>query len=104
MYLGQVIEQCKTKELFRKTLHPYTKALLSAIPIPSLKNRREKMLLKGELTSPINPKNACRFAPRCVYAKEACFNSSPELADVGGNHMVACHYVKEINEISTAQV
>ncbi len=99
MYLGQIVEQCNTKELFSKTLHPYTKALLSAIPIPSLKNRREKMLLKGELSSPVNPKDACRFAPRCPYAKEACHNSSPELVDVGGSHKVACHFVKEINGI-----
>jgi len=97
MYLGQIIEQCETKELFKKTLHPYAKALLSAIPVPSLKYRREKILLKGELTSPINPKNACRFAPRCLYAKEQCFACAPELVDVGGNHKVACHYVKEIN-------
>lgn len=97
MYLGQIIEQCETKELFNKTLHPYAKALLSAIPVPSLKHRREKILLKGELTSPINPKDACRFAPRCLYAKEKCFASTPELVDVGGDHKVACHYVKEIN-------
>ncbi len=97
MYLGQVIEQCKTKELFTHTYHPYTKALLSAIPVPSLKDKRERVLLKGELTSPINPKNACRFAPRCLYAKEQCFNSSPELVDLGNNHKCACHFVKEIN-------
>jgi peptide/nickel transport system ATP-binding protein len=97
MYLGQIIEQCDTKELFKNTLHPYAKALLSAIPVPSLKHRRQKILLKGELASPINPKNACRFAPRCLYAKEECFASAPELVDVGGNHRVACHFVKEIN-------
>jgi oligopeptide/dipeptide ABC transporter ATP-binding protein len=97
MYLGQIIEQCETKELFKNTLHPYAKALLSAIPVPSLKHRRQKILLKGELASPINPKNACRFAPRCLYAKEECFASAPELVDVGGNHRVACHFVKEIN-------
>jgi len=97
MYLGQIIEQCPTKELFNNTLHPYAKALLSAIPVPSLKHRRERILLKGELTSPINPKNACRFAPRCLYAREECFASAPELVDVGNNHKVACHFVKEIN-------
>jgi len=97
MYLGQIIEQCETKELFKNTLHPYAKALLSAIPVPSLKHRRQKILLKGELASPINPKNACRFAPRCLYAREECFASAPELVDVGNNHKVACHFVKEIN-------
>lgn len=97
MYLGQVIEQCNTKELFRNTLHPYTKALLSAIPVPSLNKTRERIILKGELASPIDPKDACRFAPRCIYAKEKCHNCAPELVDVGGNHKTACHYVKEIN-------
>ena len=99
MYLGQVIEQCKTKELFTNTLHPYTKALLSAIPVPSLTNRRQRLLLKGELTSPINPKNACRFAPRCLFAKEICHNSSPELVDYGNDHKCACHFVKELNSL-----
>ena len=75
MYLGQIVESCETKRLFTDTLHPYTKALLSAIPVPSLKNRRERILLKGELTSPIDPKPCCRFAPRCIYATEACFAS-----------------------------
>ena len=97
MYLGQVVESCGTRELFQKTYHPYTKALLSAIPVPSLDKRRERILLKGELTSPINPKDACRFAPRCPYAQERCFQSCPSLQEVGEKHMVACHFVKEIN-------
>ncbi|NLT15850.1 MAG: ATP-binding cassette domain-containing protein [Clostridiales bacterium] len=97
MYLGQIIERCPTKELFHKTLHPYTKALLSAIPIPSLKNRRERIILRGEITSPINPKDTCRFAPRCIYSKEKCRSCSPQLENVGGGHWVACHFVREIN-------
>jgi peptide/nickel transport system ATP-binding protein len=97
MYLGQIIEHCPTKELFKKTLHPYTKALLSAIPVPSLKNRRERILLRGEITSPINPKDNCRFAPRCIYAKEKCLNCAPPLENIDENHRVACHYVREIN-------
>ena len=99
MYLGQIVEQCPTKMLFSNTLHPYTKALLSAIPVPSLKNRRERILLKGELTSPINPENRCRFAPRCIYAREECFASAPELKDVGEGHKVACHLCSEINKL-----
>lgn len=97
MYLGQIVEQCETKKLFVSPLHPYTKALLSAIPVPSLKNRRERILLKGELTSPINPKPCCRFAPRCPHATEACFANEPRLVDVGNGHFVACHRVKELN-------
>lgn len=99
MYLGQIVEMCPTKELFEKTLHPYTKALLSAIPVPSLKNRRERILLKGELTSPINPEDRCRFAPRCLFASEQCFKSCPSLQDIGGGHVVACHRVKELNNL-----
>lgn len=91
MYLGQVVEQCDAKELFRNTLHPYSQALLSAIPVPRLENRPKKVLLRGELTSPIEPKPCCRFAPRCIYATEECFASEPALHDTGNNHMVACH-------------
>lgn len=94
MYLGQVIEKCKAKELFKRTLHPYSKALLSAIPVPNLHEKREKIILKGELTSPINPKPCCRFAPRCPYAKEECFAAVPKLRDMGNNHFVACHFAQ----------
>ena len=99
MYLGQVVEYAETRELFEKELHPYTQALLSAIPVPSLKNRRERIILKGELASPINPKEGCRFAPRCIYATEACFSKTPPLEDMGNGHKVACHRVKEVNSL-----
>ena len=100
MYLGQIVEQSESKELFAHTLHPYTKALLSAITVPSLKNKRERIILKGELTSPINPKEGCRFAPRCLYATEKCTQCTPELQDVGHGHRVACHRVAELNDLS----
>lgn len=99
MYLGQVIEMCDADELFRQTLHPYTKALLAAIPIRDPDLRSERKLLRGELSSPINPAPGCRFAPRCSFAKESCFQQSPELKEVCPGHMAACHYVKEINNI-----
>lgn len=92
MYLGQVVEKCGANELFSAPRHPYTRALLSAIPIPSLDVKRERVLLKGELTSPVNPKPGCRFAPRCEYATEACFQSSSGLTDDGCGHFVACHH------------
>ena len=91
MYLGQVIEKCKADELFANTLHPYSQALLSAIPVPSLHNRKHKILLKGELTSPIDPKPCCRFAPRCSYATQECLNSAPALREYSQKHFVACH-------------
>ena len=99
MYLGQVVEQSESKELFKRTLHPYSKALLSSIPVPRLENRPERILLRGELTSPVNPKKACRFAPRCIYAEDRCFQEEPKLEDVCNGHCVACHKVREINDL-----
>lgn len=97
MYLGQLIETSPSKELFEKPLHPYTKALLSAIPSTDIHNRKEKMLLEGELVSPINPKPGCRFAARCPYATEAC-QRKQNLEEVLPNHFVACCRIKEIKE------
>lgn len=91
MYLGRVIEKAKTEELFANPVHPYTKALLSALPIPSLHNRRERIIIKGEITSPINPKPCCRFATRCEYCTQECLDKEPELVDIGGGHVVACN-------------
>ena len=99
MYLGQIVEKCETKTLFSQTLHPYTQALLSAIPVPSLKNRRERILLKGELASPIDPPDRCRFAPRCIYATEKCNGPAPKLEDIGNGHLVACHRCRELNNL-----
>jgi len=90
MYLGEIVEKCNTRELFNHTLHPYTQALLSAIPVPSLKKSRKRIVLKGELTSPIDPKPQCRFAPRCPYASEKCLKQNQELKEVSPGHFVAC--------------
>ena len=92
MYLGQVVEHAESEALFAHPTHPYTKALLSAIPVPSLGAKKERILLKGEITSPINPKPGCRFAPRCEYAKECCFEQSPDLKETVQGHHVACHF------------
>lgn len=94
MYLGQIIEKCSSDELFRETLHPYSRALLSAIPVPSIHNRKKRIILKGELTSPINPKKCCRFAPRCPMAGKECFEAEPELKEVRKGHFCACLKVK----------
>ena len=97
MYLGQIIEQCETDELFENTLHPYSQALLSAIPIPRVDDRPQRILLTGEVSSPIDPPNRCRFAPRCRFCTEACRSQPvPELKDIGGGHLVACHRIGEI--------
>ncbi len=94
MYLGQMIEKCPAKEIFKDTIHPYSQALLSAIPIPNVHMKHERMVLKGELTSPINPKPCCRFAARCPYAKPDCQEKEPELREIRPNHLVACHYAE----------
>jgi len=90
MYLGKLIEKAPAEQLFANPLHPYTKALLSAIPVPSLDRKTERILLKGEISSPIEPKACCRFAPRCPYACEKCTCSEPPLLEVEKDHFVSC--------------
>lgn len=95
MYLGQCVEKCTAKELFVKPLHPYTKALLSAIPVPSLKKRlTQTEVIRGELTSPVDPAPGCRFAARCPHACDACMGKDPELREVSPGHFVACPFVE----------
>ena len=96
MYLGQLVEKCSKKELFSSPLHPYTKALLSAIPTTNIHKPMELIAMKGEITSPINPKPGCRFAPRCPYAAEAC-HQPQKLEEVSPGHFVSCCRVKEVN-------
>ena len=95
MYLGQMIEKCTAGEIFKNTIHPYSQALLSAIPIPNVHEKRERMVLKGELTSPIDPKPCCRFAARCPYAKDKCLEEEPTLRELKPGHSVACHYAEQ---------
>lgn len=97
MYLGCMAEKCPAKELFHHQLHPYTKGLLSAIPIPRIRKDRELVLMSGELTSPVDPKPGCRFASRCPYATERCHRETPAFEQVWNDHYVACHHVREIN-------
>jgi len=94
MYLGRLVEKAPAEELFTKPLHPYTKALLSAIPVPRIHNRPQRILLRGELTSPIEPEPVCRFAGRCDSCEQICNESEPPLTEVSPNHFVACHLVK----------
>ncbi len=95
MYLGKLMEVADTKELFDNPLHPYTQALLSAIPIPDPDVKKERIILQGDIPSPINPPSGCPFRTRCMYAKDICAEKTPPLIDIGGGHYVACHFVKK---------
>ena len=97
MYLGQLVETSPSKELFKNPLHPYTKALLSAIPRADIHNKTERIILKGEITSPINPKPGCRFSARCPYAVDSC-GEPQKLEEVQPNHYVSCHRVRELSK------
>jgi oligopeptide transport system ATP-binding protein len=91
MYLGKFVEIAETDELFSSPLHPYTQALLSAIPIPDPETKIPRIMLSGEVPSPINPPAGCRFNPRCIHRKEnLCAKNAPELVDIGNGHLVAC--------------
>ncbi|MCD8082602.1 MAG: ATP-binding cassette domain-containing protein [Clostridiales bacterium] len=91
MYLGKVMELSESKELFKNPVHPYTRALLSAVPNPTYGMHKERILLKGDVPSPVNPKPGCRFAQRCQYASERCFQEEPVLKEISQGHQVACH-------------
>lgn len=95
MYLGQLVEKAPSKQLFVKPVHPYTRALLSAIPIPDPDVKMDRVVLQGELTSPIDPKPGCRFAKRCIYARPECFERTPEMQEIEPDHFVSCHFAKE---------
>ena len=94
MYVGKIVETGTKVELFEDPLHPYTKALFSAIPIPDPDLKREKILLKGDVPSPLNPPSGCRFHPRCPYAEELCETEEPMLIEANAGHKVACHQIK----------
>ena len=94
MYLGKIVEKAPTEELFNNPMHPYTQALLSAIPVSDLRAKKERIIIKGEITSPINPPAECRFFKRCNYACDKC-KSIPQLNEVKPGHFVACHRLGE---------
>lgn len=96
MYLGTMVEFADSEELYAHPLHPYTQVLLSSIPVadPKLVREKKRIMVKGEIPSPINPKDCCRFAERCPYATEECRAKLPELREVTPGHFVACHMVK----------
>jgi len=91
MYLGKIMESAKTNDLFKKPLHPYTQALLQAVPVPDPRQRSEKKMPVGEIPSPLNPPAGCRFHPRCPFVFDRCSKEIPELLENGTGHHVSCH-------------
>lgn len=97
MYVGKIVELSHTEELFTNPKHPYTEALLSAVPKADPRYKKEKILLKGDIADPANPPSGCYFHPRCQYAKEYCKKESPELKEINSEHQVSCHFAKELD-------
>ncbi len=96
MYLGSMMELAEREEIFNNPMHPYTQALLSAIPVPNPKMKRQRILLEGDIPSPANPPTGCKFHTRCPYKKDLCSEEIPEWRDLGGEHFVRCHFAEEI--------
>jgi peptide/nickel transport system ATP-binding protein len=92
MYLGKIVELVETEQLFTDPRHPYTEALMSAVPVPDPDYKVERILLEGDVPSPVNPPSGCYFHPRCRYAKEICSQEPPLYRDLGGEHFVTCHF------------
>jgi oligopeptide/dipeptide ABC transporter ATP-binding protein len=92
MYLGKIMELADAKEIYKRPRHPYTEALLSAAPMPSPKAKKERIILEGDVPSPINPPSGCPFHPRCLHRNEGCDTNTPEYREISPNHYIACHY------------
>ncbi|MDQ2982643.1 MAG: dipeptide ABC transporter ATP-binding protein [Actinomycetota bacterium] len=106
MYLGKIVEVSPAEELYHRPIHPYTEALLSAVPIPDPKESaaRERIVLEGDVPSPINPPPACRFHPRCRYATDVCKQIEPPLVDYGNGHLAACHHPLNVDKETLERV
>ena len=98
MYLGKIVELADYKNLFMEPLHPYTQALLSAIPIPKAGQKRDRIILEGDVPSPIEPPDGCRFERRCFYKQEICQQRTPDLLEIDPGHFVACHFARRLEK------
>jgi oligopeptide transport system ATP-binding protein len=106
MYLGKIVELSPAQELYTRPIMPYTEALLSAVPIPDpdLAEKRERIVLEGDVPSPINPPSGCRFHPRCRYATDVCREAEPPLVDYGNGHLAACHHPLNVDQATLKEV
>ena len=94
MYLGKMAELADRDELYRRPLHPYTQALMSAIPVPDPKLKKKRIILKGDVPSPLHPPSGCRFHPRCQFAQEICSKEEPAFREIVPGHWAACHFAE----------
>jgi len=106
MYLGKLVELSPAEELYSRPIMPYTEALLSAVPVPDpdLSDKRERIVLEGDVPSPIHPPSGCRFHPRCRYATDVCKQIEPPLVDYGNGHLAACHHPLNVDKETLARV
>src|SRR5206468_2113106 len=106
MYLGKLVELAPAEELYQRPIMPYTEALLSAVPIPDpdLSHQRERIVLEGDVPSPINPPSGCRFHPRCRYMTDICREVEPPLTSYGHEHLAACHHPLNVDRETLAEV
>lgn len=97
MYLGKIVESATSEELFANLRHPYTEALMSAVPVPDPDYKSKRILLQGDVPNPVNPPSGCHFHPRCRYAEEVCKTEAPVYRDLGGEHFVSCHFANQLD-------
>jgi peptide/nickel transport system ATP-binding protein len=103
MYVGKLVEVAGVDRLFATPKHPYTEALLSAVPVPDPGRRAKRILLKGEVADPSNPPPGCSFHPRCRYAQERCSKEAPELRELQPGHLAGCHFADQLDLSGMAQ-